>query len=171
MKKRAEREVQTPPTFSPPHKWPVTTKWVWLSDCLLQKVTIIAGCSPWSCNYITWSQNYEIFSYNDCILSPVLQTLVHDVPFVGRLQVVSPGQQHSCRADRADHQVERFLQVHLPCAQRWGQSKTSCPSVRQNKPNRKWSAYLCSVSWRRWLGLAGRPPGTWAQRLEPNGFR
>lgn len=89
-------------------------------------------------------------TFRSCnVLSPVLQTLVHDVPFVGRLQVVSPGQQHRRRADGADHQVERLLQVHLPCAHRRGQSETSCRHARRQRPNRRRSAYLCSVSSRR----------------------
>lgn len=50
--------------------------------------------------------------------SPILQTLAHDVTLIGCLQVVSPRQQHCRRADRADHQVERLLQVHLPCPHR-----------------------------------------------------
>lgn len=65
-----------------------------------------------------FSGQYQASSNNHDRLSPVLQTLVHDVPFVGRLQVVSPGQQHGRGADGADHQVQRLLQVHLPCAHR-----------------------------------------------------
>ncbi len=101
--------------------------------------------------------------------SPVFQTLVHDVAFVWRLQVVSPGQQHCRWADRANHQVERLLQVHLPCAHRWGQSEASSLHLQQEVANRKWRLYLCSVSSHRWLGLAGRPPGTLAQHLKQEG--
>ncbi len=66
--------------------------------------------------------------------SPILQTLVHDVSLIGCLQIVSPRQQHRRRADGANHQVERLLQVHLPCPHRWGQSETSRLNHWQVKP-------------------------------------
>lgn len=47
--------------------------------------------------------------------SPVLQALPPDVPFVGGLQVVPPGQQHRRGADGGDDEVQHLLQVHLTC--------------------------------------------------------
>lgn len=44
---------------------------------------------------------------------PVLQTFVHDVFLIRRLQVVPPGEQHRRGTDGPNHQVERLLQVHL----------------------------------------------------------
>lgn len=51
---------------------------------------------------------------------PFLQTLLHHIPFIWRLQGVSPGQKNCCGSDRTDDQVQRPLQVHFP----WGHERT-----------------------------------------------
>lgn len=102
---------------------------------------------------------------NFSLLSPVLQTLVHDVSFVGRLQVVSPGQKHCRWADGADHQVEWFLQVHLTCVHT-GEHRMRLPvSLEQEvKPNQEavsvpvqcFFTSLAGIGWTatRYLGSA-----------------